>query len=65
MYQAPEKKSRSIIAIFTHIHDVMCCSCLFIQKGPIARPEGPYPISTLPGCVYNQPYAWGGGASRG
>ncbi len=58
MYRAPEKISRSIFAIFTPIHDVMCCSCLFIQKDPIAQPVAIHPTSTLDarvtGRVYNQ-----------
>ena len=51
MYRAPEKKSRSIFAIFTPIHDVMCCSC---PESPITRPAGLHSTSTLDMCTINR-----------
>ncbi len=53
MYRAPEKESRSVFAIFAPTHDVMCCSCPFIQKDPIATHcLAPWPPPDLhPGCA--------------
>ena len=67
MYRALEKKSRSVFAIFTPIHDVMCCPCPFIQKasllGPLASTRPPSWMRVQ--AIVHLGRGWKGGGGKG